>query len=186
MVVVAPDFVDTAVSESSRAGSEFNRPAIHHVISEAELKRRFSLYQGSGGVPAYGITMPPSGAQTQFNVNVITHLSSELEEIRSVFQLSMTQLAEVCGVQRKTLYNWKDGETSPHAASMKRLYQLLVCARDWKSEGYKLSKAQLLEPVISDESLFDILKAEHFSSDKVLFAGSRLNISPRKLTDPFA
>ena len=43
----------------------------------------------------------------------------------------MTELAEILGVQRPTLYNWVKGKTSPDQKHWKHLQTLAAAAKDW-------------------------------------------------------
>lgn len=52
--------------------------------------------------------------------------------IKHGWSLNMTELAELMGVQRPTLYNWLKGKTSPDPKSQKHLQTLAAAAADWK------------------------------------------------------
>lgn len=52
--------------------------------------------------------------------------------IKDRWKLNMTELAELMGVQRPTLYNWLKGKTSPDAKLQKHLQTLAAAAADWQ------------------------------------------------------
>lgn len=52
--------------------------------------------------------------------------------IKERWQLNMTELAELMGVQRPTLYNWLKGKTSPDGKLQKHLQTLAAAAADWQ------------------------------------------------------
>ena len=52
--------------------------------------------------------------------------------IKEGWALNMTELAELLGVQRPTLYNWLKGKTSPDSKFQKHLQALAAAASDWK------------------------------------------------------
>lgn len=52
--------------------------------------------------------------------------------IKHGWSINMTELAELLGVQRPTLYNWLKGKTSPDSKFQKHLQTLAAAAADWK------------------------------------------------------
>lgn len=52
--------------------------------------------------------------------------------IKEGWVLNMTEVAELLGVQRPTLYNWLKGKTSPDSRFQKHLQALAAAAADWK------------------------------------------------------
>ena len=60
-------------------------------------------------------------------------LAGELvTKIREGWQLNMTELAEILGISRPTLYNWLNGKTSPEPKLQKQLQTLAAASADWK------------------------------------------------------
>ncbi len=168
-----------------------NPPAIHSVFPEGEgLKQAFSLYQGSGGEVASLLSITPSGANTQVHTEPQNKLATAVNEICLAFGLTKEELAQVCKVQsRKTLYNWINGDAKPRKSAMSRVFDLLVTARAWLGSGFTTGREQLHEPVLGNQSVFDLLNQSEIDKERILFAGSRLNmLSPAKdeLSGPFA
>lgn len=191
MGLIATDLPTDAHYASGAFNNYINPPAIHLVLPEGEgLKQAFSLYQGSGGVVTSLLSITPSGANTQVHVAPQNKLATAVNEISLAFGLTKEELAQVCNVQsRKTLYNWINGEAKPRKSAMSRIFDLLVIARAWNGSGFTADREQLHEPVIGNQSVFDLLSQSEIDKERILFAGSRLNmLSPAKdeLSDPFA
>lgn len=191
MGLIATDLPTDIHYASGAINHYISPPAIHLVLPEGEgLKRAFSLYQGSGGVVASLLSMTPSGANTQVHAAPQNKLATAVNEICLAFGLTKEELARVCKVQsRKTLYNWINGEAKPRKSAMSRIFDLLVIARAWLSSGFTADQGQLHEPVLGNQSVFDLLSQPKIDKERILFAGSRLNMSsPTKneLSDPFA
>ncbi len=55
-----------------------------------------------------------------------------INTIKHGWSLNMTELAELMGVQRPTLYNWLKGKTSPEPKLQKQLQTLAAASADWK------------------------------------------------------
>jgi transcriptional regulator with XRE-family HTH domain len=191
MGLIAMDMPSDLYYASGSFNHHINPPVIHLVLPEGEaIKQAFSLYQGSGGQLASLLSITPSGANTQVYTQPKNKLATAVDEICLAFGLTKEELAQVCHVQsRKTLYNWINGEAKPRKAAMTRIFDLLVTARAWLGCGYMVDRAQLHEPVLGDQSVFDFLNQQDIDKERILFAGSRLTITspPRgELQDPFA
>jgi len=200
MVLIAADLPHDANYASGAFSHYINPPAIHLVIPGVaeELKQIFALYQGSGGVVASRIGINPSGSNTQVKTSpqnsLVTapqnNLATAVNEICSTFGLTKEELAKVCNIQsRKTLYNWINGEAKPRKSAMNRLFDLLITARAWASSGFTSDRDQIHAPVLEHKSVFDLLSQPKIDRERILFAGSRLNIlfpSKDSLSDPFA
>ncbi len=191
MGLIATDLPTDAYYASGAFNRYANPPAIHLILPEGEgLKQTFSLYQGSGGEVASLLSITPSGANTQVHKAPQNKLATAVNEICLAFGLTKEELAQVCKVQsRKTLYNWINGEAKPRKSAMSRVFDLLVTARAWLSSGFIADREQLHEPVLGNQSVFDLLSQPEIDKERILFAGSRLNmLSSAKddLSDPFA
>ncbi len=117
-------------------------------------------------------------------------LATAVNEICLAFGLTKDEVAQVCNVQsRKTLYNWINGEAKPRKSAMSRIFDLLVISRAWTSSGFTADRERLNEPVLGNQSVFDLLNKLDIDKDRILFAGSRLNmLTPAndEFADPFA
>lgn len=192
MGLIATDLPADAYYASGAFNHYATPPAIHLVLPEGERFKGalFSLYQGSGGVVSSLLSITPSGANTQVHTAPQNKLATSVNEICLAFGLTKEELAQVCNVQsRKTLYNWINGEAKPRKSAMSRIFDLLVAARAWQSSGFAADREQLHEPVLGNQSVFDLLKQPEIDKERILFTGSRLNmLSPAKneLSDPFS
>ncbi len=190
MGLIAMDLPNDAYYASGAFSQYAAPPAIHLVLPEEELKQAYFLYQGSGGEVASLLSANLSGANTQVYTTPQNKLATALNEICLAFGLTKEELAQVCNVQsRKTLYNWINGEAKPRKSALSRIFDLLVTARAWSSSGFSADRDHLYEPVLDDQSVFDLLNQPEIDKERILFAGSRLNLmSPaqNELLDPFA
>ncbi len=66
------------------------------------------------------------------NAMVASSLSAMLTDIRSNFQLNASELAQILGVSRPTLYAWSSEATSPRAANVRRLQILRDASISWR------------------------------------------------------
>jgi transcriptional regulator with XRE-family HTH domain len=74
---------------------------------------------------------PPAGVMSPASVPA----RELIAEIKQGWSLNMTELAELMGVQRPTLYNWLKGKTSPDAKLQKHLQTLAAAAADWQASA---------------------------------------------------
>lgn len=116
-------------------------------------------------------------------------LGAALDLIERVFGLNVTELAEVCGATRKSIYDWRKGAI-PRSDKLARIYDLRRAALGWERAGLGVPGAALRAPVIHERSLFELLCAETLDFEAIQFAGERLALkrelgARRKLADPF-
>jgi hypothetical protein len=150
------------------------------------------FFAPSGGIQKSKLSTHVSGLISEpYKVNSKHQLliQNVIENVCDVFALSKGSLAELCDVTRKTVYNWIDKPDTLRSHSARRLFELNVAAIDWKQSGFKLDKVQLKAPVLGRESILSILNESPLNKERLLFAGSRLNIlslTSDKISDPFA
>ena len=161
-------------------------------VERSEPKQVYVLYQASGGAVAVALSFSnvPSGANIKIEAKPQNKLAMAVNEICSAFGLTKEELAQVCMIHsRKTLYNWINGETVPRTSTMNRIYDLLLAARDWVGSGLSINREQLHTPVLNDQCVFDLLNAQQIDRERILFAGSRVNMLSTmnsNLSNPFA
>lgn len=91
----------------------------------------------------YGTAMPPFVNGTHIacaigpisglmNPILASSLSAMLTDIRSNFQLNNSELAQIFGVSRPTLYAWSSETTAPRAAHARRLKMLRDASISWR------------------------------------------------------
>lgn len=168
-------------------------PAIHQVLAEEGMfKSALSLlYRASGGGISTLLSNTPSGANTKVHIKSQNNLALAVDEICLAFGLTKEELAQICKIQsRKTLYNWINGESKPRKAAMNRIFDLLLTARSWTSSGFTVDREYLHTPLLNDQSLFDLLSESRIDKERILFAGSRINMllsqTAKDFSDPFA
>ena len=151
---------------------------------------KFDSYQVSEGVVKSLRNMSPSGTIIQVRTVPQNKLPTAVNEICSAFGLTKEELAKVCKVQsRKTLCNWINGDATPRKSTTIRVFDVLVTARAWLSSGFTADPKQLHRKVLGNQSVFDLLVQPEIDKERILFAGSRLNmLAPEnvELSDPFA
>lgn len=114
---------------------------------------------------------------------------SLINQIQSTFGLSVEETATVCGVTRKTVYNWKDGD-QPSKSKFKRLIEAAFIAESWESSSLSSERALLEQPVYNGRSIMQLLTDKHLDKNAILFAGSTMQFDSIKnaasIEDPFA
>lgn len=102
-------------------------------------------------------------------------LEEKLELIKTVFSMTELEIAQSIGVARKTLFNWKQREHAPNKKKAQNIFDLYLLAKNWKDSGFTTDSFELESPVIGGQSIKDLLKEDKLDSEKILFAGNRLN-----------
>lgn len=118
------------------------------------------------------------------------YLQDILNTIQETFDLNYIQLAAVCGLTRKSLYNWQKG-SQPRQQTKARVKQLFRAAMDWQYSGFPKPGNSLDIPLMQDKSLYDLLKGSTLNLEEIHFAGSRLSMREKvgkgkRLIDPFS
>lgn len=97
-------------------------------------------------------TLPPTAVQ--------------LASVQGFFGLTKKQLAEVCGVQRQTIYDWYAKKFEAEGEKARRLSRLFGLAERFKREGLKaVSERSSRRPLKSGETLVDLLTDEDREKD---------------------
>ena len=89
--------------------------------------------------------------------------------------MTEVEIAQSIGVARKTLFNWKQRESAPNKKKAQNIFDLYLLAKNWKDAGFTTDSFELDSPVIDGQSIKDLLKEDKLDSEKILFAGNRLN-----------
>ncbi len=117
-------------------------------------------------------------------------VTADLEVVVHVFGLTTAQLCEVCGnVSRSTVYAWRKGAT-PRQARQSRINELRCAALNWQRSGFGVPGKAMTAPMVHEQSLFDLLRADPLNVDAIQFAGGRLAMeremtNRRSFIDPF-
>lgn len=65
------------------------------------------------------------------NQSEVNPAAETIKSIKDDWQFNMTELAEILGVTRPTVYSWLKGKTSPDIPQQKHLQILAAAATDW-------------------------------------------------------
>ena len=57
---------------------------------------------------------------------------------------------------------------------MSRIFDLLVIARAWSSSGFTADREPLHEPVLENQSVFELLNKPEIDKERILFAGLKI------------
>lgn len=98
--------------------------------------------------------------------------TKQIDFIKETFALTDEQLAKILGIQRKTLYNWKEKDHIPREGSRERFFQLYVLSKDWVVLGYPTDKSLLTSHFSESQRLLESL--ESIDREKTLFVGRYL------------
>lgn len=102
-------------------------------------------------------------------------LEIKINLIKTVFSMTEVEIAKSIGVSRKTLFNWKQRESAPSKKKAQNIFDLYLLAKNWKDLGFTTDSFELESPVIGGQSIKDLLNEDKLDSEKILFAGNRLN-----------
>jgi len=85
--------------------------------------------------------------------------SQRLRDVLRYLSLQKTDLKDICGVSRQTLYDWLAGKFEPDTEKASRLRDLHELASMVAATGSPLRAATLSEPLVGGRSLLDSLRA---------------------------
>jgi transcriptional regulator with XRE-family HTH domain len=121
-----------------------NQTAGHGTFSPmTNIGRLMGLFAGPGlalacptmrqwQLPAVHDPVVVASAEAEAIVMSVAPAAELIGRIKEGWSINMTELAELMGVQRPTLYNWLNGKTSPDAKFQKQLQTLAATAAVWK------------------------------------------------------
>jgi len=161
-----------------RTGS-YRRPVRQHTVpvdSVNVILEGLNSFVGTGGGLEYILSaagaMRLSGSSASVVVDYLDDekpTSEILNVIRSVFALSVTDLAGVLGVERPTIYSWLKDQSTPSKARADRLGQVLRLADVWVSLAGSESKPSLKARGVGETTLLDALKAKELDQANIEF-----------------
>lgn len=102
-------------------------------------------------------------------------LEEKIDLIKTVFSMTELEIAQTIDVSRKTLFNWKQKQSAPNKKKAQNIFELYLLAKNWKDAGFTTDSFELESPIIDGKSIKDLLKEDKIDSEKILFAGNRLN-----------
>ena len=102
-------------------------------------------------------------AQSSAEASVVFIPAAELiTQIRQGWQFNMTELSDILGVTRPTVYSWLNGKTSPDAEKIQRLQVISAAARIWTEQTVGKDWDYMLDysgPQANEATLRDHLKS---------------------------
>lgn len=110
-----------------------------------------------------------NAADSHNNKSVV---EEQIDFIKDTFSLTDEKLANILGVERKTVHNWGKNNNIPREKARTKFFDLYVLAKDWLSLAYPTDKMLIASPLPSDLNLLDALAS--FDKEKVLFIGRYL------------
>lgn len=188
-----------AISEGS--GSEYQEPFIDHSGQigatlraltandrHAETTTGFELRKWMTDLPSGAVAMLATWQDT-FNYGHEARGSESTADtrpanaslqayVRRVFGLKETELADLCGVSRMTLYNWRK-QAQPRDRHMDKLLALYQAAVEWERCDLPTPAAEQLKmPVLQGRSLYSILQNACVDLEAVRYISNhfRLNV----------
>ncbi len=154
-------------------------------INAALLKKFSELFAvGTGGMLTTSAICrnipPPTGSQIQFPVQQIGQLKADdvksvprlLNDIRTAFGLTISQLAKVLQVERQTVYLWldPDQQTKIQARNRERMIDIHRMALEWNSRSAVPASKWIDSPVADGASIFSLLSSEALNVDALRVA----------------
>jgi transcriptional regulator with XRE-family HTH domain len=88
--------------------------------------------------------------------------------IRSDLSLQVTEIAEVVGVQRPTIYSWVKGSSVPQRPNRKRLCWLYELACRWRKLSLRPVGAAIRDAAVNGQSLVDMLRDPNADEASIL------------------
>jgi DNA-binding transcriptional regulator YiaG len=156
-----------------------------------------ALFIGSGAPPQGNISLieisPLSQIQTARPAAqqiYAADVSDILATIRTAFPLQISQIAEILGVSRPTVYAWIRDEQQPQPRCQERLNQIYALAEFWNARCNQPVPEKTLElPDSAGVSLIDMLKEEVLNTMALqsrltgLYTDLRSHPKPERITD---
>lgn len=158
---------------------------------------------GTGGLSAFAVRITTGGAPYGGTVDLWflhnggietvpkqkNRVAAALDSIQRAFGLSTSDLARVCDVDRRMIYQWRAG-SKPRESNLERIFLLERAAKSWVEDGFPVPGIRFREPLVDGRSIFDLLSDDSLDLDAIHFAGSRLHLDSQlsasgQLKDPF-
>jgi hypothetical protein len=144
-------FVQQAIYEPNYQATGSIKPSIDWVLHQAKSGQNYTIINQQ-----------------------VCSISEKLDLIKSTFFLSEEELATIIGVGRKTLFNWKHQASEPNKDKGQRVFDLFLIAKNWQNSQYPTSSFDMNTPILSGQSILDMLLESPLDSEKIVFAGNRL------------
>jgi transcriptional regulator with XRE-family HTH domain len=145
------------------------RTVRHDPIAIAILESASTFNTGATALHRWGLYFPQNTALFTLVEPEVVRRPARLvapiptgERIRDILRylgLTKTQLKDICGVSRQTLYDWLEGKFEPDTDNAARLQEIHSAALVVPQRARRpLSAAVLTRPVLGKETLLDLLR----------------------------
>ena len=117
------------------------------------------------------LSAPPVVSKDAFTSSTVSNLpvaSDLVASIKEGLRLNMTEIAEVLGVTRPTIYNWIKGKNPPDTKTLHRLQTLAATADFWKQVASGGDQDILMDytgPQANEESIRQALSGATADTD---------------------
>jgi DNA-binding transcriptional regulator YiaG len=111
----------------------------------------------------------------------IEAVPTSVSRLRTTLGLNMTELAQVLGVERQTVYAWLRGDSQPHKANLRRLYSLSRLAQ--AQRGARITREAVHAPGDDGRSVADLLTDEVLDEGAIAERLQRIAHAGRSLED---
>jgi len=149
-------------------GEPSQRTVRHGPIAFAILESASTFNTGTGALHRWGLYFPQSTALFSLaepelrRSAILARPIPANERIRDILRylgLTKTQLKDICGVSRQTLYDWLGGKFVPDVDNGARLHEIHKAALVVPQRARKpLRAAVLTQPILGAENLLDLLR----------------------------
>lgn len=152
------------------------RTVRHDPIAIAIMESASTFDAGATALHRWGLCFPQNTAlftlvepevfrrPTRFVAPIPT--GERIRDILRYLGLTKTQLKDICGVSRQTLYDWLEGKFEPDTDNAARLQEIHRAALVVPQRARRpLSAAVLTQPVLGKKTLLDLLRKPHLDLD---------------------
>lgn len=114
----------------------------------------------------------------------IARIQDYVRTIQDAFGLNTTQLANILGVTRKTVYLWLSGaDQKIQERNRHRLCQIAAMATMWRKRSVQ-ERSGKLRAIVGDTTMLELLSAEELDTERIQAVMDALaNVTPTHKTD---
>jgi len=144
------------------------RTVCHDPIAIAIMQSASTINAGATATHRWGLYFPQNTAlytlvepEPRRPAKLVAPIpaNDRIRDILRYLGLTKTQLKDICGVSRQTLYDWLDGKFEPDADNAARLQEIHKAALVVPRGARRPLKAALLsQPILGAETLLDLLR----------------------------
>lgn len=110
-------------------------------------------------VSTHETSNPEGGRHDSTSINQAFDIANVTDRLKSVFGLSISKQAQILGVSRQAVYNWRNGE-EPAGKNLEALMDLNSAAELFETEGVQVTGLLMKRPFSQGKSLLDLMEAQ--------------------------